>query len=272
MNEKTLKYLPRFFFLFERYQQQQQQQFAPPAPSSTTTGAPVPIYSNQSNASSTPKKNSNATVSRHLMFSPTSSAANPLGTSIKAPPPPTFSRPSAVIYQNLVQASQRPSIALPAPSTPAAKILNSSGDNIKVYLRIRPLTDAEKNIHGDQTYIKKTSESSIAVKESASSSSSSSSSRMASSKDDKYYFDQVFDTECGQQKIFEETTQPLIKGLFSGNSSLLFAYGVTNAGKTYTIQGNESEEGILPRILDSIFDNISRLKVLNKSREIARPE
>ena len=39
---------------------------------------------------------------------------------------------------------------------------------------------------------------------------------------------------------------------------LLFAYGVTNAGKTYTILGNEAEPGVLPRALSDIFARLER--------------
>jgi len=36
----------------------------------------------------------------------------------------------------------------------------------------------------------------------------------------------------------------------------MFTYGVTGAGKTYTVQGTPSEQGILPRSLDVIFNSI----------------
>ena len=39
-------------------------------------------------------------------------------------------------------------------------------------------------------------------------------------------------------------------------SGLLFAYGVTNSGKTYTMAGEPGEPGILPRTLDVLFNSI----------------
>jgi len=37
---------------------------------------------------------------------------------------------------------------------------------------------------------------------------------------------------------------------------LLFAYGVTNSGKTYTMTGSSQDQGILPRCLDVIFNSL----------------
>ncbi len=54
---------------------------------------------------------------------------------------------------------------------------------------------------------------------------------------------------------------PLVKDVLEGQSGLLFTYGVTNSGKTYTIQGESGEgnAGILPRTLDVIFNSIENL-------------
>lgn len=38
--------------------------------------------------------------------------------------------------------------------------------------------------------------------------------------------------------------------------ALLFAYGVTNSGKTHTMTGTPHEQGILPRCLDVIFNSL----------------
>lgn len=40
-------------------------------------------------------------------------------------------------------------------------------------------------------------------------------------------------------------------------SGLLFAYGITNSGKTYTVDGEGGQAGILPRSLDVIFNSIN---------------
>jgi hypothetical protein len=45
-----------------------------------------------------------------------------------------------------------------------------------------------------------------------------------------------------------------------GQNGLLFAYGITGAGKTYTIQGTESSPGVLPRLLEVLIENVAELK------------
>lgn len=37
---------------------------------------------------------------------------------------------------------------------------------------------------------------------------------------------------------------------------ILFAYGITNSGKTYTVNGEPEQAGVLPRSLDIIFNSI----------------
>ncbi|KAK0561043.1 hypothetical protein OC844_003417, partial [Tilletia horrida] len=56
----------------------------------------------------------------------------------------------------------------------------------------------------------------------------------------------------------EHTNLPLVRNLLSGESGLIFTYGVTNTGKSYTVLGGarKNEAGILPRALDVVFNSI----------------
>ena len=49
-------------------------------------------------------------------------------------------------------------------------------------------------------------------------------------------------------------------------AGLLFAYGITNSGKTYTMTGEPDEAGILPRSLDVIFNSITDVQALKYVR------
>eukprot|EP00040_Diaphanoeca_grandis_P029731 m.174695 g.174695 ORF g.174695 m.174695 type:complete len:1087 (-) comp31780_c0_seq1:653-3913(-) len=73
----------------------------------------------------------------------------------------------------------------------------------------------------------------------------------------RYKFSQICDAETTQEDFFQKTTLPLVHDVLNGKDSLLFTYGVTNAGKTFTIQGVPEDTGILPRSLDVIFNSIS---------------
>lgn len=49
---------------------------------------------------------------------------------------------------------------------------------------------------------------------------------------------------------------PLVRDLLMGRNGLLFTYGVTGSGKTYTMQGSPSDGGIMTRAIDVIFNSI----------------
>ncbi|CAO4373493.1 unnamed protein product [Caenorhabditis nigoni] len=72
-------------------------------------------------------------------------------------------------------------------------------------------------------------------------------------------FGRVFSEADGQEVVFEKTSRDLILNLLRGQNSLLFTYGVTGSGKTYTMTGKptESDTGLLPRTLDVIFNSIN---------------
>ncbi|CAO3637995.1 unnamed protein product [Mucor hiemalis] len=50
-----------------------------------------------------------------------------------------------------------------------------------------------------------------------------------------FNFDDVFDAEDTNDKIYERTAQPLVKYIFGGGKATCFAYGQTGSGKTYTM-------------------------------------
>lgn len=80
-----------------------------------------------------------------------------------------------------------------------------------------------------------------------------------------YSFDRVFEPTTSQQDFFAETALPLVDKVLNAQNGLIFAYGVTNSGKTYTIQGGsgrdgKEESGLLPRSLDVVFNSIEGLE------------
>jgi hypothetical protein len=85
----------------------------------------------------------------------------------------------------------------------------------------------------------------------------------------EYKFTYVFPPTTKQDEFFKKTTLPLITNVLGGQNALLFAYGVTNSGKTYSIQGGAGgdEAGILPRALDVVFRSING----HESKDYFRP-
>lgn len=84
--------------------------------------------------------------------------------------------------------------------------------------------------------------------------------RNENSKTMKYTFKEVFPPTTSQQEIFDKVAFPLVDGLVKGKSGLLFTYGVTGSGKTFTMTGDTQNYGILPRCLNVIFKTINDLQ------------
>ena len=72
----------------------------------------------------------------------------------------------------------------------------------------------------------------------------------------RYSFSKIFQPSCGQAKVFGEVVAPKVKDFLEGQNQLLFTYGATSAGKTYTIQGVPGDSGIMPRAVDVIFNTV----------------
>ncbi|CAG4949031.1 unnamed protein product [Parnassius apollo] len=73
----------------------------------------------------------------------------------------------------------------------------------------------------------------------------------------QYTFKEVFPPETSQQEVFDKVALPLVEGLIKGKNGLLFTYGVTGSGKTFTMTGEPDNCGILPRCLNVIFKTIN---------------
>ncbi|KAK0233498.1 kinesin-like protein [Armillaria fumosa] len=85
-----------------------------------------------------------------------------------------------------------------------------------------------------------------------------------------YTFSHVFTPDTTQSDFFQNTTLPLVRDALQGQNALLFAYGATNSGKTYTIQGGpqDGSAGILPRSLDVLFNSTEGLRGKAKYRPV----
>jgi len=79
-------------------------------------------------------------------------------------------------------------------------------------------------------------------------------------KEYQYTYQHVFDEFSSQKDVYDNTALPLVEDLVAGKSGLLFTYGITGSGKTYTMTGTPQDQGILPRCLDVLFNSIGGLQ------------
>lgn len=69
-----------------------------------------------------------------------------------------------------------------------------------------------------------------------------------------FTFSKTFDEKSSQIDVFESTCQNLVEDLLKKKKSgLIFTYGMTNAGKTWTVIGSPSSPGILPSSLKYLY-------------------
>ncbi|KAK8869848.1 hypothetical protein IAR55_000416 [Kwoniella newhampshirensis] len=82
------------------------------------------------------------------------------------------------------------------------------------------------------------------------------------SQGDKRYhfeFEKCHDVNSTQEEVFDSIA-PFIEQAYQGINCTIFAYGVTGSGKTHTMQGDEEDPGIIPRIVNAVFQKRSQLK------------
>ncbi|KAJ6653576.1 hypothetical protein lerEdw1_009074 [Lerista edwardsae] len=127
-----------------------------------------------------------------------------------------------------------------------------SKERVRVYLRVRPFVQAEKECDS-QDCISVLDSTSIILKAPKTSMVFRLSEKNLGQMVQKFTFSQVFGPETTQEEFFEGTVKQPLLDFLKGHSRLVFTYGVTNAGKTYTYQGTDDDVGILPRALDMLF-------------------
>ena len=60
----------------------------------------------------------------------------------------------------------------------------------------------------------------------------------------RYTFSQIFNQDTEQSQIFVQVVLPKVKDFLGGLNQLIFTYGATSAGKTFTIQVNLSRSKV----------------------------
>ncbi|XP_045294123.1 kinesin-like protein KIF20B isoform X2 [Leopardus geoffroyi] len=162
-----------------------------------------------------------------------------------------IARPSEINFDG-VKLDLSHEFSLVASNTEANSL--ESKDYLQVCLRIRPFTQSEKE-HESEGCVYVLDSQTILLKDPQSilgRLSEKSSGQMAQ----KFSFSKVFGPETTQKEFFQGCIMQPVKDLLKGQSRLIFTYGLTNSGKTYTFQGTEENIGILPRTLNVLFDSL----------------
>uniref|UniRef100_A0A8C3G7E3 Kinesin-like protein n=1 Tax=Cyclopterus lumpus TaxID=8103 RepID=A0A8C3G7E3_CYCLU len=133
------------------------------------------------------------------------------------------------------------------PRRPPKKPSNTQKDPVGVYCRVRPL-----GVEDEECCIEVISSSTIQLHAPE----GFKTNRNGEYKETQYSFKKVFGVSISQMELFEYVAKPLVDDLINGRNGLLFTYGVTGSGKTFTMTGSPGQGGLLPRSLDMIFNSI----------------
>lgn len=129
-------------------------------------------------------------------------------------------------------------------------------ENLQVYLRVRPFTAAESGSGEAQDCVTIEGPDTVVLKAPRSCQLNRQSDKSLPQTAQRFTFTQVFGPEANQRKVFEGSVRGLVRDVLQGGNCLVFTYGVTNAGKTFTFLGPDHDSGLLPRSLSVIFNSI----------------
>ncbi|XP_040565235.1 uncharacterized protein [Lepeophtheirus salmonis] len=129
-------------------------------------------------------------------------------------------------------------------------------ENIRVYARIKPRL-CEEEVEGS------TKESRIYI--SGQEVVTDPSPGAGSSYSQRFLFNKIFHPQVTQLDFFRQMVQPRLKDFLEGHNQLIFTYGATSSGKTFTVQGTLNNPGILPRSLDTIFNSLGSDRIIENT-------
>ncbi|XP_065111308.1 kinesin-like protein KIF20B isoform X2 [Paramisgurnus dabryanus] len=129
-------------------------------------------------------------------------------------------------------------------------------EHLKVYLRIRPFSAAEIENGESQDCVAMQPPETVLLKAPRTSLPARLSDKTVPVTAQRFQFSKVYGPDTTQKEMFDGTVKSLVQHVLEGQNSLVFTYGVTNAGKTFTFLGPDNDPGILPRSLSMIFGSL----------------
>ncbi|XP_017166469.1 kinesin-like protein KIF20A isoform X3 [Poecilia reticulata] len=129
-------------------------------------------------------------------------------------------------------------------------------ENLHVYLRVRPFTATESDSGESQDCVTIEGSNSVVLRAPRFCQPNRQGDKSLPQTAQRFTFTQVFGPEASQRTVFEGSVRGLIQDTLQGGNCLVFTYGVTNAGKTFTFLGPDHNSGLLPRSLAVIFNTI----------------
>lgn len=115
-------------------------------------------------------------------------------------------------------------------------------EGVKVSIRVRPHNARELEREGSNDGVWETTDASIGLGKAGNS---------------NFDFDHVFTPPCDNGTVYSNIASGLVKSAVDGFNGVIFAYGQTSSGKTHTMLGTDSDQGITPRAVQDVFRHVT---------------
>jgi hypothetical protein len=112
--------------------------------------------------------------------------------------------------------------------------MNDEKSSIKVAIRIKPTDDTINITEVNNNNIKLTLNTDVKL----------------------FTFNHIFDVSNNNNDVYQSIGLNIVKNVFDGYNSCLFAYGQSGSGKTFTMTGTGEEPGIIPNICETLFNKV----------------
>lgn len=145
-----------------------------------------------------------------------------------------------------------------APSTGTSTPINSNAggeQSIKVAVRVRPLLPSERD--GNEVKTWEWTTNSIQLLESETSIYNQYSKTVTVKQ--AYQFDHLFNPESTNEIIFDNVVRNIVQSAMEGFHGSVFTYGQTSSGKTFTMNGDKNQPGIIPQAIAECFDQVQSM-------------
>eukprot|EP00756_Hemistasia_phaeocysticola_P066348 Hpha_TRINITY_DN9171_c0_g1::TRINITY_DN9171_c0_g1_i1::g.94326::m.94326 len=134
------------------------------------------------------------------------------------------------------------SFGTPRAGTPTTRSSPKADARMKVMVRVRPARPGATN----STLELKEDGRTVVVEE-----------RGGTGMKREHTVDRAFSWEATNEDIHTFVGVPCIDNALAGYNCCIFAYGVTGSGKTHTVLGAKSDEGIAVRVMRDMFESLS---------------
>ena len=113
-------------------------------------------------------------------------------------------------------------------------------ESIKVVVRCRPMIEREKYRKCESIVNIDTLKNQVQLK----------SSEGPNLPSKNFTFDGSYGIDSNTESIYNDFGVPLVKSVCEGYNGTVFAYGQTGCGKSFSMQGNRIQKGIIPRAFE----------------------